>query len=131
EVVELEFVELGLWVLIAEQGVSDPVEGNEVFFLPRGFHYLDGCWDGSALVMPFVVEQPAGAVDGVGLADRDERSRTRQDVAEVELLPVGGELRNQINVGGLVGLGFVCGNSHSGTFHGCAEAKCSCPRRDR
>src|SRR5690625_4150445 len=132
EGVKLGAIELSLRVVITKQRVAHPVEGNEVLGLAGCLEYLQRRGQTAALIVAFGGLHATGAVERVRLANRDKGGQASEDFAEVEALPVRGELRDEVQVIGLVrcaGLRGRCGvrgrrgglrgfgrGSHSGAF---------------
>src|SRR5690625_1043664 len=118
--VELGLVEHGLRVVIAKQGVTHPVERDKVVGFASGGEDLEGGGQASALVMSLGVLHSAGAVERIRLADRNESRRAGKDLAEVEALPMRCELRDQVQVIGLLSgfgggrSGVISGDRHDG-----------------
>src|SRR5690625_3566173 len=109
EGVKLGASELSLRVVIAKQCVAHPVEGNEVLSLAGCLENLERRGQAAALIVAFGVLHATGAVERIRLANRDKRGGASEDFAEVEALPVRGELRDQVQVIGLVRRGGLRG----------------------
>src|SRR5699024_96163 len=62
---ELGAVEFGLWIFLAEQGLSHPVKRDEVVCLARSFNNFQRCWQAPALVMTFGLLNSARAVERI------------------------------------------------------------------